>query len=342
MKNIYNAAVIGCGRIGAEFDNDPRRKVIWTHAGAYKNSEKTELVSLSDVDGNRLEKAAEKFNVDKAYTDYSEMLKKEDLDIISICAWNSIHYKILKEAVLHNVKGIYCEKPIANNLEETDEMIRLCEENNVKLLVNHWRRFDGFHPKIKEFIDQGNLGMIQQASFYYTAGIANSGSHMFDLMRYFFGDVEFVQAHYKNNKEDPNIDGIVKFKSGLISTVQSLEDEYYKKFSSFIYGAKGAIEITKSGFDLEMYEVRQSDKWSEYKELYRIQNPAIKYIEESFMINGVKHLVDCIEKNKNPISSGKDARESLALICAFHESAINDGKKIGLPLKTSNIHIKSK
>ena len=68
---------------------------------------------------------------------------------------------------------------------------------------------------------------MQQASFYYTAGIANSGSHMFDLMRYFFGDVSWVQAHYKNDKGDPNIDGIVKFRNGLIATVQSLEDEYY-------------------------------------------------------------------------------------------------------------------
>ena len=48
---------------------------------------------------------------------------------------------------------------------------------------------------------------------------------------------------------------------------------------------------------------------------------------------------NCIENKHSPISSGKDGREALSLICAFHESAMNDGKKIKLPLKTSNVMI---
>lgn len=338
---MYKAAIVGLGRIASGFDDDPKRKVVWTHAGAYKNVDGIELVALCDIDKDKLNICGKKWGVNKLYTDYNEMLEKEDLDILSICTWSSTHYDVLKSGVKFGVRAIFCEKPIATNLKQADEMIKLCKDNNIILMVDYPRRFDGFHSKIKQFIDGGNIGEIQQASFYYTAGIANSGSHMFDLTNFLFGDVDWVQAHYNTKDDDPNIDGLVRFKKGFICTVQSLDVKNYLRFNLFIYGTKGAIEITRNGFDLEMYEAKQSDKFSEYRELYKI-DPVIKRVEQSHMINGVKHLMYCIEQNKIPISSGEDARESLALICAFHESAMQDGKKIMLPLKMSNVEIKSK
>ncbi|MAG47660.1 hypothetical protein CL617_03565 [archaeon] len=341
MEKEYKIGIIGLGRVANEFDNDPKRKVIWSHTGAYSNNQKCKLTAICDLDQEKLNNCAEKYNVPKTYTDYNEMLQKEDLDILSICTWNSTHYPILKAAVENGVKAIYCEKPIANNLKEADEMIKLCKENNVKLMINHWRRFDGLHPKVKKYIDSGNLGNVQQVNFYYTAGIANSGSHMFDLLRYLFGDVSWIEAHYKTQDEDPNIDGLIKFKNNLLCTIQSLDVDSYTRFNLIIFGTKGKIEITRNGFDLDMYEAKQSDKFSEYKELYKIPS-TINFKEESHMEHGIAHLIDCLENNKTPISSGKDGRESLSLICAFHESAKEDGKRIQIPLKESNIEIKSK
>ena len=60
------------------------------------------------------------------------------------------------------------------------------------------------------------------------------------------------------------------------------------------------------------------------------------------MVNGVKHLIECINQNKTPVATGKDAIESLALICAFHESAMQDGKKIMFPFETSEVNIKAR
>ena len=112
-------------------------------------------------------------------------------------------------------------------------------------------------------------------------------------------------------------------------------------FTFLLSGSSRVINFFESKPQVTAFfknEAKQSDKWSEYKELYRV-NPLIKYVEESFMINGVKHLTECIEQYKTPISNGEDARESLALICAFHESAKEDGKKVVLPLKNSKIII---
>jgi hypothetical protein len=59
------------------------------------------------------------------------------------------------------------------------------------------------------------------------------------------------------------------------------------------------------------------------------------------MVEAVRHLVGCLRGGKKSISSGEDGRASLELICAFHESAGADGKRITLPLKDSEIEIKS-
>ena len=201
---IYNSAIVGCGKIGSEFDPGGTYKIT-THARAYKNIENTNLVALCDSNEEKLKTAGKKWQVSRLYKDYRGMLDNEDIDILSVCTWNSTHYEILKYASQSNVKAVFCEKPIATTLEEADDMINLCKQYNITLMIDHQRRFDPFHNKIKNFIKQGSLGELQQTTFYYSSGIANFGGHMFDLLRFFFGEVEFVQSHYKNNLEDPNI-----------------------------------------------------------------------------------------------------------------------------------------
>jgi len=343
----YKAAIIGCGRIGCGFDDDPKRKYIATHAGAYTVVKNTNLVALVDRDGEILNKYKKKFNVPAIYTDYIEMLKQEKPDIVSICTWNDTHYEITKIAVKYGVKAIFCEKPITSKLKDAKEMIKFCNKNKVVLMIDHQRRFCKFHQTVKKMIDDGKLGEIQQVSFYYTAGIANSGSHMFDLLRFFFGDVEWVYStKSKNpspNQKDPNFDGMLKFKNEIFCTIQACDVNKFLIFDMDIIGSTGRLKLTHSGFDYEYDIIKNSHQFSGYRELYTSQkNPINKNIVREPMLSGVKHLVDCLKKNIKPISSGEDGLKSLELICAFHESANNNGEKINLPLKTTSIEIKSR
>jgi len=343
---MLRAGLIGCGRIGSEFDDDPKRKMISTHAGAYSAVDETKLVAACDLDEKKLKKCGKKWGIVSLYGDYEEMLKRERLDIVSICTWSSTHLEIIKKAVDSRIRAIFCEKPIANKLKDADEIIQLCRQKNVILQVNHSRRFDELHQDIKAFIDGGRLGRIQQVSFHYTAGIANTGSHMFDLLRFVFGEVEWVQGIYSRNKssnsEDPNIDGNLRFKSGIFCTVQACDVQSFLLFEMDCIGAKGRLKITHNGFDLEFYKVGESRIYSGYKELFKTPSPIIPDISKEFMINAVKHLSKCVEETKKPICSGEDGRASLELICAFHESAGSDGLKVKLPLKDSDIEIKSR
>lgn len=343
----YKAAIIGCGRIGCGFDDDPKRKYVATHAGAYTNTKETELIALVDKDKKLLNKYKKKFNVPSIYTDYVEMLKQEKPDIISICTWNNTHYNIVKKAVEYEVKAIFCEKPIANKLDDAKEMVKLCKKHKVVLMIDHQRRFCKFHQALKKMIDDGKLGQIQQVSFYYTAGIANSGSHMFDLLRFFFGDADWVCAtkskNLSPNNIDPNYDGMIRFNNGIFSTIQACDVKKFLIFDMDMIGSDARFKLTHSGFDYEYEIVKNSHQFSGYKELYTSgKNPIDKKIIRQPMLDGVKHLVKCLKNKEEPISSGEDGLKSLELICAFHESAKKDGAKINLPLKSTSIEIKSR
>lgn len=343
---MFKAGIVGCGRIGSEFDDDPKRKMVSTHAGAYSAVDEVELVAACDFSKEKLEKCGKRWHIPSLYEDYKEMLERERLDILSICTWNSTHLDIVNEAVNCNVKAIFCEKPIADTLQNANEIVRLCNERGVILQIDHQRRFDRFHQDTRSFLQNGNLGRIQQVTFYYTAGIALTGSHMFDLLRFFFGDVDWVQAIYSQNKSpnpsDPNIDGIVKFGSGTLCSIQACDVQNFLIFEMDCIGAKGRLNLTHSGFDLEFYEVRESSLFSGYKEVFPAPPPIETDVPREFMVASVKHLIQCIEQRKTPISSGEDGRAALELICTFHKSARGDGKRIPLPLTDSEIQIESR
>jgi len=342
----FRAGIVGCGRIGSEFDDDPKRKVISTHAGAYSAVKEIELVAACDVNKEKLEKCGLRWHIPSLYQDYQEMLAKEKLDILSICTWNSTHLEIVRKAVNNNIKAIFCEKPIADSLKNADEIVRLCRDKGVLLQVNHQRRFDDFHQNVRAFLGGGKLGKIQHVTFYYTSGIANTGSHMFDLLRFLFGDIDWVRAFYSNNKSpnsiDPNIDGVMMFRSGSLCTIQACDVSEFLIFEMDCIGTKGRLNLTHSGFGLEYYEVRESELFSGYKEIFPAVTPIEKDRPRNFMVNAVDHLVGCLKNGTESICSGIDGKAALELICAFLESARADGKKISLPLGTSEVEIKSK
>lgn len=340
------AGIVGCGRIGSLFDDDPKRKFVATHAGAYTAVDGVELMAACDMDKEKLVKCGEKWHIPSLYQDYRDMLRKEAIDILSICTWNSTHLDILKEAVNNGVQAIFCEKPIADSLKKADEMIKLCNENSVVLQIDHKRRFDRFHQEIRDFLQSGGLGRIQQITFYYVSGIASAGSHMFDLLRFFFGDIDWIQAVYSqndsHNPDDPNIDGMLGFKNGTHCSFQAGDAQDFYIFEMDCIGTKGRLNITRDGFDLDFFEVRPSQLFSEDMDLFQARAPISIDVPREFMVAAVRHLMECLTEGKKSISSGEDGRAALELICACHESARAGGKRVTLPLKDSEIVIKSR
>lgn len=328
------AGIVGCGRIGCGFDDDTRRKYVSTHARAYLSTDGVELAALCDTDLVKRQRYGAKFGVSALYSDHVQMFARERLDIVSICTPSSSHLEIARCAVEYGVRGIFCEKPIADSVEAATEMIRLCAAKNVVLMIDHQRRFDPMHQQLAQFVRDGGLGKLQQATCYYTAGIVNTGTHLFDLLRLYAGEVAWaegrVSACASSSAADPNIDGWLGLSCGALAAIQACDVSAYTIFEMSLLGTKGRLRIGSHGYCADFEEARESERYSGYRELFPAPLPMEGEFTQDLLPLGVRHLMDYIQNCAVPVSSGEDGRAALEIVCALSHSALECGKRVRL------------
>ena len=334
MKNKkYKAAVIGCGRIGAEVWKYRKEIQPATHAGVYSFHPRIKLSGLCDVDPERLKVAAKYFPGVHLFNSTIDMLGTIKPDIVSIATYPDSHLDLVKIAAKYKTRAIVCEKPLAPTIKEGEEIIRVCRKSGSLLFVNHSRRFDPFFRKAKKEIKDGKLGNILQATYYYDNGIFNNGTHMVDILMFLLGEIDWLIAienkKTKNTvnshlKKDLNVDGILHFKNGARAAIQSLPANY--GFSEmYIYGEKGALFFKNFGHKVEYRKLVENKYYKGYSQLNK---PQFWGRVRSFMAPMADHVVKCLEDKEKPISKGEDGLAALKILFALEESAKNNGKLI--------------
>lgn len=319
----YQTAIIGCGNIASLFDKEFKRQVASTHAGAYNMHPRTDLVAACDVDVKRLKDFSKKWGVTRIYTDYNAMLRNEKIDILSVCTPPKTHCPIVLDAVKSKVRAIYCEKPIAVNVPDAQKMIKACQSKKILLMINHQRRFSPFWQEVRSKIAHGFLGDIQQVNCFYTRGVYNTGTHILDLFTFLFGPAAWTMSVSSMNTSpipnDPNLDGMVLFKSGLSVSMKACNDSNYLIFEIDILGSKGRLRV---GRQVEYFEAMGSKNLLGRKELVGPQKYPFKSDDNSFSLDlAVEHIINCLEGKDDPISCGSHALESLKIIRAMITSS---------------------
>ena len=346
----YRVGIIGCGQIASIFEDDIWREHPCTHAGAYNAVKETEIVAAADINKERLSAFSKKWGVNSIYEDYNEMLEKEELDIVSVTANTAMHCEITIKAAKSRVKAIFCEKPIATCLEEADEMIKACDGEHVKLIVNHTRRWDPYYQKAKELINSGKIGDLTSITGYFTSGLLIMGTHLFDMFRFLAGDVEWVTGtveavHGVNGyrETDPSGSGFMCFKNGTIGFVEGSSKKQYLIFEIDIHGTRGRINIRDNGKIFELWTPDKERKHIDYNtpnELVLEKFPQVE--RKNGMIAAVNDMVRIIEQDGEGMCTGRDGGGALELALAFHKSAQEGGRKVSLPLKDKNLKIISR
>ncbi|MBQ7475235.1 MAG: Gfo/Idh/MocA family oxidoreductase [Clostridia bacterium] len=184
------------------------------HIDGYKilrDRGEVEIVAGCDIDEEKVKKYVERHNIPRYYTDCHEMMAKEKLDIVSVCTWNAAH-KECTIAALRGGANVICEKPMAMNAAEAEEMMRVAKEEGKLLQVGFVRRFGNDADIVKKFRDSGNLGDIYYAKATYLrrdgcpggwfgdkaysggGPLIDLGVHVIDLVRYLAGNPLPVEA----------------------------------------------------------------------------------------------------------------------------------------------------
>ncbi len=197
----FRIGLIGCGSIGH------------CHSSAYKNlQDRVELVACCDLIEERANNFVNRYGYGKAYTDMYKMMEECELDAVSVCTWNSAH-KDCTVAALRGGANVLCEKPMAMNTAEAEEMKAEADAAGRLLMIGFVRRHGNDAATALDFIEKDYLGEIyhMKASYIRRVGFPGNwfgdkaysgggplidlGVHIIDLCRYLAGNPKPVTVY---------------------------------------------------------------------------------------------------------------------------------------------------
>lgn len=161
----------------------------YEHATGFRGVEDCDLVACADIVEENAKAFAGTFGILDAgvYLDYREMLAREQLDVVSICTWMSLHERMVLDCVKVGVKAIHCEKPMADTFGGARRMAQAAQEAGVQLTFNHQRRYGAPYVMAKKLLDDGEIGGIFRFECEF-GNIYDTGTHFIDMLSFFMGD----------------------------------------------------------------------------------------------------------------------------------------------------------
>jgi predicted dehydrogenase len=287
--NVIKCAIVGCGKIAGDYDT-PESDLIRTHAKSFLKNTNCNLVGVSDIVEDTAKCFSETWGASFYSTDVDDLLSECKPDLLSICAPTETHFKIFKKACLQGVSKIWLEKPATSSIEELEEMIKLAKKYHVDVWVNYFRRYDAGFQKVKDRLPE--LGKIQHIQATYTKGFRHNGSHLIDLIYWFFEDIKKVKiVDLLPDAEFPSISGIF-YSDPVKIYFTALDYHYFELFEVDIIGSHGRIIIKNGGQQILFQKVVKSKFYDEYRNLdtYEVHNSSFGMSMKNGLERGIN---DC-------------------------------------------------
>lgn len=244
------------------FDDDPRRRRVWTHFSAYERlSDRFDLVAGCDPDEERLRRAAARRPSLRTYRSLDELLDAERLDVISLCTPIALHADQVL-ACAGRVRGIVCEKPLGADLASSEQAVEACTGSGTVLAVNFYKRFEAAVQKAARLVRALEIGALRSASALYAGPLDAVGSHAIDLLQFLVGPLELVEA-------TPGPDGVsalLRFGTGSVASVLSTGPREDLLFEVDLVGSEGRIRILDNCARLELTRFAESSRYRGYRE----------------------------------------------------------------------------
>jgi predicted dehydrogenase len=325
------AAVIGCGAMGSRYADDARIEGIYSHAAAYRALEATELVAVCDADPVRLVECASRWDVSGRYQDAASLLAESRPDVVSVCTPDSTHARIIQQAIeTPGVRAVIAEKPLALSVADAAALLAEARRRGVIIAVNYMRRYSAGHRDVRSSLQAGAIGDIQRVSGLYTKGVRHNGTHWFDLLRFFAGNVAEVTATLGRGADeavDPTLDVMLKLQTGAVAHLAGADANAYSVFELDLIGTTGRLRLVDSGHRLDSHTVIDSQHYSGYRSLDAGTSSVNDMRDTTLRL--VEDVAACVRQGGVPVCSGDDGLAALEIAEAACESAV-DRRPVGI------------
>lgn len=305
MRKQLRVGVIGVGAMGRN------------HARIYSELSDIELIGVADINQNLATSIAQSYEC-KTYADYNDLLS-ENLDAVSIAVPTTLHKKVALDAIKKRI-NILIEKPIADTVENADEIMEAAQQKGVKLMIGHVERFNPAIIKLKELIGKGLLGDIISISAKRVGPynprvrdvgiILDLGTHDIDIMSYLCSErIKEVYASagsVVHSHEDHAIITL-NFNNGSSGVIETNWLTPHKIRNLTVIGSKGIAEVDYIQSSLRIFD----KEW--------VRDAKIEK-EEPLKLE-LLHFIACMQHDKEPLVSGEEGKHALEVALAAMESA---------------------
>lgn len=327
-KRKVNIAVIGTGRMGS------------VHvANIVRSIPEANLVAICDIRLEVAQQVADELGIERVVQNYHELLLDKEIEAVLIATSTNTHADIIIDCARAG-KHIFCEKPLALELDRIDEALAEVQKAKVKLQVGFNRRFDKSFQKVREIVKSGQIGKpcilritnrdpeLPSKEFLKASGgmFLDMTIHDFDMARFQIGEVDEIYA-IGNVMIDPELNTFgdidtdivtLKFANGAIGAIDNSRQAVYgydQRLEVFCLNgmakADNQMENTVTTGDVDGFTASRLP-------FFFMQRYAPCYVDE------VREFVTCVRDDLPTPTTGDDGRKAVVLGYAawksFHEN----------------------
>jgi predicted dehydrogenase len=289
----------------------------------------------------------ERWGVPAVYADYREMLNRERPDLVSVTTRAPLHAEATIAAAEAGVRAILVEKAMATSLDEADAMIEACERARTVLMVNHTRRWHPTYEGALAAVRGGVTGEVRCLVGTCPGPLIHNGTHLFDLMRLFGGEVGAVagQVVVQSGLDDPGR-AMLAFRGGAVGFVDL---DSRGGLGLEVQGTHGRlfVDAAEEGFTVWEYHAQASTPdgkaWYQGSPCRtRTGRQVTPTGDRPTLVAALSELIACLEGTGTNRSSGQDGRAALELALAVYASHRDGGRPVDLPLRDRGLRVESR
>jgi len=334
----WNFGIVGAGLI-ADF-----------HARAIGDIPNAKLTGCCDKIPERAKNLADKFNV-QAFDGYEDMLKSEQIDIVTIATPSGFHMEPTVAAA-EGGKHVICEKPMDITLERIDAMVEAHEKSGTRLGGIFPYRFNDMMVPLREAINSGRFGVITYAGIYVPwwrtdeyykdswhgtwkldggGALMNQSIHMVDMLCDVMPPIESLQAftaklgHPQIETED-TATAVLRYTTGALGVIYGTTASYPGQFRRFeITGTKGTVINVENSITLWQFADEKPEDEQIRKKFGKIEGgggvadpAAISYENHT---RNFQAFIKALESGEDFWIDGREARKAVEVILAIYKSA---------------------
>ena len=343
----WNFGIVGAGLI-ADF-----------HAKAIADIPNAKLSACCDKIPDRANKLADKYNA-RAFESYEEMLKSDNVDIVTIATPSGLHMEPVIAAAEAG-KHVICEKPLEITLERIDAMVEAHQKSGTVLGGVFQNRFTEAQTALREAINSGRFGVITYAAVfvpwwrtdeYYKdswhgtwkldggGALMNQSIHMIDMLCDLMPPIESIQAfvgtlgHPQIEAEDTAV-AVLRFTpppsgpaatGGALGIIYGTTASYPGQFKRFeITGTKGTVVYLEDSFTVWQFADERKGDEQIRKRFGQVKG--LGGVADPAAITHENHtrnfkaFIKALESGGDFSLSGTEARKAVEVILAIYKSA---------------------